>query len=296
MVIASCRALSLLERAVASLRPQCQRLGAEIVIARSGDAADVAAVRARFPDLTVVAIAPGAGIPRLRGLGLAAASGNPVAMTEDHCVPADDWLDRLLAHTTAGVDAVGGGMANAAGSGALSWGAYLSDYGFYSFARPADPRPVPLLTAANIAYSRRVVPEIATWCDEGAWENVVHDRLTEQGRALRFAPEARVYHDHHYAFGGFCRDRYEHGWDYARARLTEDRGAPRWRLLLLTPLLPLVLIRRIARAAAGEDRAAFARALPVTVAFLCSWAAGEAAGYLRGPLAADEEAGRVAAT
>ncbi len=296
MVIASCRALSLLERAVTSLRPQCDRLGAEIVIARSGDEADVAAVRARFPDLKVVSIAPGAGIPRLRALGLAATTGDPVAMTEDHCVPAEDWLERLVAHTYAGVDAVGGGMANAPGSGAVSWGAYLSDYGFYSYARPADQRPVPLLTAANIAYSRRVVPEVTTWCDKGAWENVVHDRLTEAGRVLRFAPEARVYHDHRYALGSFCRDRYEHGWDYARARLTEDPGASRWGLLALTPLLPLVLIRRIGRAAAGEDRAAFARALPVTLAYLCSWAAGEAAGYLRGPLAAHEEAGRVAAT
>ena len=217
-------------------------------------------------------------------------------MTEDHCVPADDWLERLLVHTRAGADAVGGGMANAPGSGPVSWGAYLSDYGFYSFARPDDHRPVPLLTAANIAYSRRVVPEVTAWCDEGAWENVVHDRLTEAGRSIRFAPEARVYHRHRYTLGGFCRDRYEHGWDYARARLTEEPRARRWVLLALTPLLPFVLIRRIGRAAAGEDRSAFMKALPVTFTFLCSWAVGEAAGYFRGALRADEEAGRVAAT
>jgi hypothetical protein len=64
----------------------------------------------------------------------------------------------------------------------------------------------------------------------------------------------------------------------------------------MTPLLPPVLLARIARAAAGEDRLAFLRALPVTAGFLASWAAGEAAGYLAGPLAAHEEAGRVAAT
>ncbi len=217
-------------------------------------------------------------------------------MTEDHCRPADDWMERLLVHTRAGADVAGGGMANAPGSGPVAWGAYLSDYGFYSYARPADRRPVPLLTAANIAYSRRVVPEVARWCHEGAWENVVHDRLTGAGRALRFAPEARVYHDHRYAFRAFCRDRYDHGWDYARARLTEERGGRRWTLMALTPLLPLVLARRIARAAAGEDPGAFARALPVTLAFLASWAAGEAAGYLAGPLRGNEEAGRVAAT
>ncbi|MFN0181506.1 MAG: glycosyltransferase family 2 protein [Gemmatimonadales bacterium] len=296
VVIASCRDRALLSRAVDAVRAQVEAHGAELVIVRAGGAADVAAVRERCPNARVVSAPLDAGIPRLRGLGLAAAVGDPVAMTEDHCVPAPDWLDRLLVHTRRGVHVVGGGMANRPGTGPVAWGAYLADYGFYSHARPSGTTAVPLMTAANIAYRREVVPEVAEWCGSGAWENVVHDRLAAAGRALHFAPEARMFHDHRYRFREFCRDRYDHGWDYARARLTEDRSARRWLLLPLAAALPPLLLWRIARAAGNEDPWQFLRALPVTTAFLVSWAAGEAAGYWRGPLREGEDAGRVAAT
>ncbi|HEX4935905.1 MAG TPA: glycosyltransferase family 2 protein [Gemmatimonadaceae bacterium] len=293
VVIASAGGLPRLWRAVDALRPELERTDAQLVIARSAPAAEEPVVRQRLPQATVVWAPPGAGIPRLRGLGLAASTGDPVAITEDHLVAGPQWLERLFAPLRLGVDIVGGGMQNRVGSGAVAWGAYLSDYGFYSYARPASDAAIPLLTMANLAYRRRDVARIAEWCSDGAWENVVHDRLAAEGRTLAFAPDARIVHDHDYRFADFLRNRYEHGWDYARARLTENPRAPRFPLIAMTPVLPLVLLVRIARAAAGEDRGAFLRALPITVAFLYAWSAGEAMGYVRGPIRPGEELGRV---
>ncbi len=293
VVIASAGRLDLLWRAVAALEPERARTGAQLVIARSAPLEQEAQVRERLRDATIVWTAPGAGIPRLRGLGLAAATGDPVAITEDHLVAGEGWLEQLFGRVSEGIDIVGGGMQNRVGSNAISWAAYLSDYGFYSYARPAGTAAVPLLTMANMAYRQRDVPRIAEWCSEGAWENVVHDRLAAEGRTLAFAPDARIIHDHRYRFGEFLKNRYEHGWDYARARLTEDPRARRLPLIAMTPILPLVLLARIGKAAAGEDRGAFLRALPLTVAFLYAWAAGEAFGYLRGPIRPGEELGRV---
>lgn len=293
VVIASAGRLDLLWRAVEALEPERKRTGAQLVIARSAPLAQEALVRERLGDATIVWSPPGAGIPRLRGMGLAAATGDPVAITEDHLVAGDGWLEHLFKHARNGVDIVGGGMQNRVGSNAVSWAAYLSDYGFYSFARPATSVQVPLLTMANMAYRRRDVPRIAEWCSAGAWENVVHDRLAAEGRTLTFAPEARIIHDHSYRFAEFLKNRYEHGWDYARARLTENPKALRLPLIAMTPVLPLILLFRIAKAASGEDRGAFLRALPLTVAFLYAWAAGEAFGYLRGPIQPGEELGRV---
>jgi len=296
VVIASCRRLDLLWRLVASLEVECAELGAELVIARAGPPEDLAAIRRRLPRAVVVAAPPGCGIPRLRGLGLEAAHGDPVLLTEDHCVAGPGWIRALVERIAGGADVVGGGMANAPTSGPVAWAAYLADYGFYSYARPLEPRSPPLLTAANIAYARRVVADAADWSLQGAWENVVHDRLAQHGAVLHFAPGARVFHDHEYRLGSFWLDRYEHGWDYARARLTEEGGRGRWLHLLAAPILPVVLLRRIARAAGGENRAAFLRALPATVFLLYGWAAGEAVGYLRGPLREGEESGRIRAT
>jgi hypothetical protein len=79
-------------------------------------------------------------------------------------------------------------------------------------------------------------------------------------------------------------DRYQHGHDYARMRLTEQGSGLRWIRLLASPILSVVLLSRVGKSSAGEDPGAFVRALPVTFAFLASWAIGEMAGYTRGPV------------
>ncbi len=283
VVIASFREVETLLRCVDSLDAQCRFLGAELIIARAGDADDLARIRARVPWATVLPAPSGARIPYLRGLGIGAAPGPPVAVTEDHCLAAPDWLEQLVDQMTESCDLIGGGMANFPGSSVIDWAAYLADYGFYSFARPpAAPGSLPLITAANVAYSHRVAPEVAAWAIAGAWEDVVHNRLAEQRREYRFVPGIRVFHAYHYRFREFWRNRFSHGYDYGRSRLAEPPHPPRLVLLGMTPLLPFVLAWRIGRSAAGEDLGAFLLALPIMLAFLTGWAAGEVAGYLAG--------------
>jgi hypothetical protein len=50
-----------------------------------------------------------------------------------------------------------------------------------------------------------------------------------------------------------------------------------------TPLLPALMSWRAWRHAGRCDPGGFLRALPFTLAYFGAWAAGEAAGYLRGP-------------
>lgn len=283
VVVASCRDLRLLERLLAALEPMATRLGVERVVARAGTAEEGEALRARHPGVRFIMAPPGSSVPALRGLGMQAATGDPVAVTEDHLLPAEDWLDRLVPALEPGVGAAGGGMANGAGLGLVAWAAYFSDYGFYSRARRDPPGAVPLLTAANIVYPRRVVADVAAWSLAGEWENVLHDRLRERGERLAFVPGALVYHVQRYGLAEFCRDRYEHGLDYAQSRLAEHPEANRWALLVAAPLLAGLLFLRIARAAWRERPAAFVAAAPVTLILLGWWAIGEAVGYWRGP-------------
>jgi len=283
VAIASCRERGLLERLLAALEPLAERHGIERVVARAGSAEEIVDLERHHPGVRFVRAAPGTAVPALRGLAMQATSGDPVLVTEDHLVPAPDWLDVLLPALGPGVGAAGGGMANGEGLGLLAWAAYFSDYGFYSRARRDPPGAIPLLTAANIAYPRRVVADVAAWSLAGEWENVLHDRLRAQGERLVFVPGAVVYHRQRYGFGEFCRDRYEHGLEYARSRLAEHPEANRWLLLCLAPLLAGVLFLRIARAAWRERPGAFLAATPLTLLLLGCWAVGEAVGYLRGP-------------
>jgi hypothetical protein len=284
IVVASNRDRSLLASCLASLRPQCARVGAELIVVRAGgtSAAGIAALCASMPDVRFVDAAADASIPELRGIGMGRAAGQWVAITEDHCVAHEGWVDALLADRGS-APVVGGGMGNAQRRRAVDWGAYFSEYGFFSEVR-RDPAPGerPLLTGANVAYEQAIAREVGAWARSGEWENVAHDRLGARGVAMRFARGAIVYQNKNYRFADFCVDRYEHGRDFARKRLAETPGASRWVYAAASILLPPLLVWRVARAAARGRWLTFVRALPATFAFLTAWSVGEAVGYARG--------------
>ncbi len=290
VVVASFRDRSVLDACLASLVEQCAREGAPLVVARADDARAIDVLAAAHPLVTFVRVPQGSDLPRIRGAALSAATGTLVALTEDHCVADADWVARLRAHAGRGEDVIGGSMDNAQRARALDWGAFFAEYGFFSAqsGRAITPGAAILITGANVAYSRRVLGDVASWMCDGAWENVVHDRLRERGAVMVFEPTARVGQNLRYDFGAFVRDRYRHGHDYARVRLAEAPGSNGLVRAAATVLLPPVLALRVARTAIGSrSRAvAFARALPFTLAFFAGWAAGEAMGYLRGPTTA----------
>lgn len=282
VVVASTRSASLLGACLGSLVPQCARIGAELVVARSGDAIDIAGLARGYAGLRVVALPTGATIPQLRGAGMAMATGDIIALTEDNCIADPDWVDMLVSGATDDVDVVGGAIDNGRRERAMDWAAYFAEYGYCAATRPGNGEPAPKIAAANVAYSRRVVDQVVGWARSGEWENVVHDRLGRQGSAMRFMRTAAVYQNSRTEFWPFCRNRYDHGLAYAVSRLGEHPAASRLALLAASPLLPVLLTARIARASASGRWGAFVRALPATFAFLTAWSLGEAVGYLRG--------------
>jgi len=282
VVVASCRAPALLDACLGSLRGQCEQMGAQLIVARSAYTGDVGSLAKAYPDVEFIEAPSGASIPELRGIGMAQAAGDIVALTEDHCVADEHWLESIAQQAGDGAHVIGGGMGNAQRDRTIDWAAYFSEYGFFAPGRPTTENAVPLLTGANVAYTRDVIDDVIDWARQGEWENVAHDRLFARGSVLRFARTAAISQNQQYAFRGFCHDRYEHGRDYARKRLAEESGARRWLLFAATPLLPVVLSWRVARAVGSAHRKPFLRALPVTFVFFAWWAAGEAVGYLRG--------------
>lgn len=283
VVVASNRDKALLQACLGSLLGQCQRLNAELLVARAGASSDVAALGKTYPSVRFVTAPPDASIPQLRAIGMAQASGDVVALTEDHCIADENWVEALTQSAHSDADVVGGGMDNARRTRAVDWAAYFAEYGFFATDRPEHGEGAPLLTGANIAYKRHVIADVIGWAQQGEWENVAHTRLVARGSMLRFARTAAVYQNQTYSVKAFCADRYEHGRDYARKRLVEDPGASRWFLLAVSPLLPPLLTWRVARASARTRWGTFLRALPATVLFLTAWSVGEAVGYLRGP-------------
>lgn len=281
VVVASNRSAELLHACLESLLPQCGGAGAELIVARAGDEPEIARLLRGYPSVRVLYAPARSTIPELRGAGMAAARGDIVALTEDHCVVSSQWIEMLVRGAADGADVIGGGMDNAQRDRTVDWAAYFSEYGFFATTRPTSGR-APLLTGANVAYTRPIVDTVVASARDGEWENIAHDRLGSRGRVLRFISTAAVYQNKSYQFWDFCRDRYAHGRDYARKRLREQHDASRWLLLASSPALPFLLTTRVARAAASTRWPTFLRALPATFAFLTAWSIGEAIGYLRG--------------
>lgn len=283
IAVASFRSPSLLEACLDAIDQLPERKqGLEVVVGRRGDLDPVIPVVAGRPGVRLVPAGDGANVPRLRGVALQAAAGAGwVALTEDHCLVARDWIQELERAIGGDTEVVGGGMGNAQ-SGPTEWAAYFSEYGFFASTRATAAGAAPSLTGANVAYGPRVRGRVAEWASGGVWENVIHERLAGEGVRMRFAPRARVLQNALYRFLPFCRDRYDHGVDYARDRLAQSGGAGRWLRLASVPVLPFLLTLRVARAAAREDASSFVRALPTTFAFLAAWSVGEGIGYLRG--------------
>ena len=283
VVVASPRRRALLDACLAALLPQCIDRGAEVIVARAAGHADLDELRRAYSDVQVLAANPGSDIPRLRGLGMNQAAGDLVVVTEDHCLAQPGWLAGL-AGASQDAHVIGGSVGNARDERAVDQAAYYSEYGFFSWTRPPSPTALPLLTGANVAYARPVVADVAAWAREGGWESIAHERLARRGCRLKFVPEARVMQNATFGFGAFCADRYEHGRDHARAQLAEYGTLMRWARLFGSPLVPAMLLWRVYRAAGSQGHVRFLQALPYTAAFLASWSAGEAAGYVRGAM------------
>ncbi len=282
VVIASTRSADLVAQTLEALRPQCERFGASIVVARPASSTKVVD-RDLGKGVTVVMAAPDATLPVVRGTGLANADADWVALTEDNCVPDPRWLETLLAAANPGLAVVGGGMGNALDGRLIDWAAYFAEYGFYGPQRTSSVDH--LVTDANVMYARHVLGRVSAWALAGSWEDDIHLRLHQAGAQFGFAPAAIVRQNEPQRFLPFCANRFDHGRQFAAVRATRIGRAERLARAMTTPLLPVVLLARIARAAGAESPAAFLRAMPLTLAFLASWGAGEFSGYLfsKGP-------------
>jgi hypothetical protein len=221
-------------------------------------------------------------VPELWSVGVRAASAPIVALTIGQCVPTDGWLSSILRTAAEHGSAAGfGGSVDAPHAGrARDWGMYFSRYSAYM--PPLTDGPIAELAGDNAAYRLEAL-RLSPSAFSGFWENLVHEELRAQGRTLRLAGGMRVQFGSCPGVRAFCRERYQHGRYFGATRpgLTPSGRALR---ALTAPALAPFLLARIGMRVVRLRRdwlPQFVRALPWLAAFIASWSAGEAAGYLR---------------
>lgn len=241
---------------------------------------DVPALLANEASIRLVRGAPGSLIPHLWRDGIMAARGEYVALTTAHCIPDGDWLDNLQQVNWDELAGIGGVIQNHAESNACDWAVYLLRY--ISFAPPQAARRVEEIAADNAVYRRALIQQEADLLQQGFWEPSFHARFRAQGFGLSLQPTLRVIHHNRYSAGEFFRQRFEHGRAFGLARANSLPLVRRMLLVALSPLLPLVFLRKIVAAARQNPntRSQLPSALPWLLFFLLGWGLGEARAYL----------------
>lgn len=240
-------------------------------------------VRRRFPWVRMLEAEPGTTIPALRARAFSAATGEFVAVIEDHVIVPAGWARRLLEAAREAEQVVGGSVENAATERVVDWAAFLCEYSHCILPLPAGRAE--WLTGNNVIYPRALLGRYTELLAAGGWENQLHDALRRDGVRLECRPEIRVGHKKHYTVREYLSQRYLYARSYAGARVA-GASLPR-RLAYGTAALalpPLLFYRTVSRVVAKRrHQAELVRSLPLLALFVTSWALGEVVGYWTGP-------------
>lgn len=221
-------------------------------------------------------------MPEARAAGARRVSGPVVFMGETHSLPAPDWAERLLAAHDQGWERVTPVLANGNPDGALSWAAFLLDYG--SRAEGMDSSPLPWAPVHNVTYRaewlRRHDADLERLFD--GYRRYAEGRGPEPGGYR--AADARMDHLNvsrplHWAHERFLAGRL--------AGAARSAGWPAWRraaYVLASPAIVALLVWRERPMLRRAGLGALPRlTVPAVVLSLILRVVGEGIAHVRGP-------------
>jgi glycosyltransferase involved in cell wall biosynthesis len=284
VVIASIVGPPFIDDCLGSLEDQARELGAEVIVAACGTEEYASRISRTFPWVKVLHSPVRETVPELRRRGVDQATGDIVAIIEEHCLADGKWLyNAVRAHSSGDYAAVGGPVADHGYRRLRDWLVYFVEYN--GSLPPAPAGEVTFLNGANIAYRRQALVDYHALLGQGYWEASLHPALLVAEMRFLSAPGMAVYHRGPFNLGYYLKQRYWFSRAFAGARAKEMPPSRRLAYLLAAPLLPGVLLARMAlrvwskRCRVGR----FVLTLPLFVPALAALVAGEWVGYAAGP-------------
>lgn len=270
---------------LAALAAQPEAAGFAVILADGRPGTPPEPTGTAPPGVTLIR-APGLNMPQLKARGIAAASAAALAFLEPKAVPAPGWAAALLAARAAAPQAALGGTVRLAGHHtAADQAAFIFEYADFSAARIAAGRTrdlpgnnMVLPRAALLAHCADI---LAT---EGLNKPFCQARLAAAGVPLRLVPDMAVAMATRHRLGGLLSSRMRHARCFGGTRVALAAPRLRWRYRLGAPAVPLlVLAKRMGAAGRAETGRRRPGTLPALALLCLAWAAGEIAGYWRGP-------------
>lgn len=283
VVVASVDAGPNLALCLASLQKQLSPSTAEILVIDGSRTGSAHRGSPRSPGIRILRPLGGTDVPGLWQAGIDASCGRIIALLVESCVPAPDWAERMLRAHQAEWPVVGGAIDLAPQAGLVDSAVYFCRYSRYL--PPFSPQFLDDLPGNNCSYKRAALEGMQEEMAEGFWETFVHRRMRSRGDRLYCDPEILVQYIGPASASSFLKARFTHGRYFASRRARELNRRQRILRGFAFPLVPLVMLSRIAALVwkRRRYRARFLASLPLLAAFLAAWSIGESFGYLRGP-------------
>lgn len=282
VVIASIVGAPFIDECLASIEDQANDCAAEVIVVACGDSSYAARLARKFPWVRVIHRQRRETVPELRRLGVQEAQGAIVAIIEEHCLAAPDWLRRAMAaHASGNYGVVGGPVVDYAYKRLRDWVVYFCEYNGYL--PPWQDGETYNLGSANIAYSRAVLLMYEDYLSQGYWEAGLHPRLIADGVKFRSAPNMVVHHRGPFDYGYYLQQRYWFSRAFACA--CQLPASSKLAYFVASPLVPFLLLARMAQRVFRQRCRVkkFAQSLPLLIPVLFVYVAGEFVGYLAGP-------------
>ncbi len=262
---------------LASLLPQCDE-SVEVILAMEGSSG----VLLDRGSVKVIEVEAPAGVPQLRAEAARQARGEWIVITEDHCLFRAGWLELLLESMREHPGAVCGGPVSNARRTYIGWAQYFTRYSAFLPSHPGGE--VRNLPGNNACYPAGLIAEHLDLLKDGFWEAEFNEILVQEGIGFVLHAKAVVAQNQHRDAEEFAALRFRHGRCYASRRLASFRQTDRLTLILRSPLVPAILMVRIARAVfrARWNQGMFLLVSPLVFFYVIAWGLGEFTGYVAG--------------
>jgi len=286
IVIASGAGGDFLFRLLDALEPQVRAEAAELIVPDRVGGATADRLRRDYPWVQLVPVPNGSdgrkpSVPALRAEGAARATGEIVAIIEEHCRPPAGWLRAIREEFRADDAAISGPMLDDGWRRRRDWVVYFSEY--HNFLAPWSDDDRELMNGANIAYRRALLEKHRDVLRDGYWDVALHPRLRKDGR-LRGVQRVGAHHTGPFDFRYYLGQRYLLARVWGAMRRDKVPGWYRLMYLAGAPLFPFLLLARIANRVRHNGRFVrqFVMTLPLLVPVAFVYVFGEWSGYAFG--------------
>lgn len=273
-----------IDQCITSVENEAKKLAAEVIVVATGTDEYAAGLREQYPWARVLHAPEINQVPALRRYGVERASGDLIAIIEEHCSAKEDWLHQAIdAHSKGDYGAVGGPIVDFNYSRLRDWTVYFIEY--HAALPPFPDGETHHLNDANIAYPRQLLLDHVALLDEGYWPMALHATLLQKQIRMLSAPHMIVYHRGPFDLGYYLGQRFLFSRAFTGVRA--QKKSVLWRLayLLGGPLIPFMMFARIARIVFTKKCRIknFLLASPLIGFALFVLVAGEWVGCLLGP-------------